>query len=446
MTALKTDMYELSMMDTWLRQGMLGTPATFEVFARKLAPGYRYGVVGGIGRILDELMNFRFEDTELEWLRGTGLVSMELLHWLESYRFRGELKSYRDGELYFPGSPVVQVNGTLADVVLETLILSIVNFDSAVATKAARIVAEAQGAPVIEMGSRRTHDDAAVAAARAAYISGFAATSNLEAGMRYGVPVKGTAAHAFTLSFGGSVGEESFAKWRLDDMSELKAFCAQVDAHGRDTTLLVDTFDIERGIRNAVKAAGTSLGAIRIDSGDLALEATKARKLLDSLGAYGTRIIVTSDLDEHVIKDLRIAGAPIDGYGVGTKLVSVPPPGFVYKLVEVDGRPVEKASKDKVSVGGRKTAVRLYDGDHQVMAEVTGGDRVADSYTSRHPRELQERMMFRGFRTQYGHLQSDVIVSRAYHERVVDELPKNERAVWHGDHGPFITTAHRKDV
>jgi nicotinate phosphoribosyltransferase len=229
--------------------------------------------------------------------------------------------------------------------VVETLALSILNHDCAIAAAAARMVTAARGRSVIEMGSRRTHEDAAVAAARAAYLAGFAFTSNLEAGRRYGIPTTGTAAHAFTL---------------LHD-SEPAAFASQVATLGKQTTLLVDTYDITEGIRNAIAVAGPDLRAIRIDSGDVSVLAAQSRALLDSLGATETQIVVSGDLDEYAIASL--AAEPVDAYGAGTALVTgsgAPTAGLVYKLVEVDGRPVVKRSEHKATVGGRKTAIRRH--------------------------------------------------------------------------------------
>jgi nicotinate phosphoribosyltransferase len=241
---------------------------------------------------------------------------------------------------------VLTVSGTFGEaVLLETLTLSILNHDCAVAAAAARMVTAAGDRPLIEMGSRRTHEEAAVAAARAAYLAGFSSTSNLEAGRRYGVPTSGTAAHAFTL---------------LHD-DEADAFRAQLDAHGADTTLLVDTYDIAQGIRTAIEVAGPDLGAVRIDSGDLAVLAREARRLLDSLGATKTRVVLSGDLDEWAIAGL--SGAPVDMYGVGTSVVTgsgAPTADMVYKLVEVDGRPVAKRSEHKATQGGRKTALRRH--------------------------------------------------------------------------------------
>lgn len=349
-TALLTDHYELTMIEAALQAGTAHRASVFEVFARRLSGGRRYGVVAGTQRVIAAIEQFRFTDEHLAWLAESGVVNASTLSWLADYRFAGDIWAYPEGELFFPGSPVLIVEGTFAEcVVLETLILSILNHDAAIATAAARMTSAAGSRPCFDMGSRRAHEAAAVSAARAAYIAGFAGTSNLEAGSRYGIPTMGTAAHAFTL---------------LHD-SEVEAFTAQVAALGGQTTLLVDTYDIEQGVDNAVAVAGKALGGVRIDSGDLGAAATAVRKQLDALGAADTRITVTSDLDEHAIAALAVA--PVDSYGVGTKLVTgsgVPTVGFVYKLVarqSSDGelQPVAKKSQDKLSVGGRKDAHRL---------------------------------------------------------------------------------------
>jgi putative nicotinate phosphoribosyltransferase len=359
-SALLTDRYELTMIDAALRDGRADRPCVFELFTRRLPQGRRFGVVAGTGRFLEALADFRFGDAELAWLRDEGVVSAQTLDWLADYRFSGTISGYREGEVYFPGSPLLIVEASFAEgVVLETLALSILNYDSAVASAAARMVAAADGRPLAEMGSRRTGERSAVAAARAAYIAGFAATSNLEAGRTWGVPTMGTAAHAFTL---------------LHD-SEEEAFRAQVEAMGPGTTLLVDTYDIEKGIDTAVRVAGTSLGAIRIDSGDLTVVVAEARKQLDALGATETKITVTNDLDEYTIASLR--AAPVNSYGVGTSLVTgsgAPASGMVYKLVShqaSDGSwiPVGKRSDGKATVAGRKVPVRTL--DHGVAVEET---------------------------------------------------------------------------
>jgi nicotinate phosphoribosyltransferase len=362
-TALLTDRYELTMLQSTLRNGTAGRHSVFELFARRLSGGRRYGVVAGIGRALDALADFRFGDDELAWLREADVVDEATLAWLADYRFGGSIWGYPDGEVYFPQSPVVIVEGTFAEcVVLETLLLSVLNHDSAIATAASRMITAAGDRPCIEMGSRRTHEAAAVAAARAAYVAGFAATSNLEAGRAHGIPTTGTSAHSFTL---------------LHD-SEQDAFEAQIASLGPGTTVLVDTYDIPKAIRTAVGLAGPELGGVRLDSGDLVSLARTVRKQLDDLGATSTRITVTSDLDEHAIAALAVA--PVDGYGVGTSLVTgsgVPTSGFVYKLVSRAGDDgtmvsVAKKSQDKVSVGGRKHALRRLDPSGRAQAEVVG--------------------------------------------------------------------------
>jgi len=380
-TALFTDHYELTMLAAALRDETAARRCTFEVFARSLPTGRRYGVVAGTGRFLDALREFRFGDDELAALQP--VLDAATLKWLREFIFGGDIDGYREGELYFPGSPVLSVRGSFAEcVVLETLALSVLNHDSAIASAGARMVSAAQGRPLIEMGSRRTHEEAAVACARAAYLSGFTATSNLEAGRRHGVPTSGTSAHAFTLLHTDDAGAD-----------EAAAFRAQVDALGVDTTLLVDTYDITAGIETAVRVAGPALGAIRIDSGDLGVMADKARVQLDGLGATGTRIVVSGDLDEYAIAGLR--AEPVDAYGVGTSLVTgsgAPTAGMVYKLVEVDGVPVAKRSTNKASRGGAKAAVRRARSTGTVVEELVHA-RGADVVLGPHDRALMLPMV-----------------------------------------------------
>jgi nicotinate phosphoribosyltransferase len=346
LAGLLTDRYELTMLSAALRDGTASRMCVFEVFCRRLPDGRRYGVVAGTGRLVDMLDDYRFDEAAIDWLRAEAVVDADTLRFLADYRFRADVDGYPEGELFFPNSPILTVSGTFADVViLETLVLSTLNHDCAVAAAAARMVTAAGGRPLIEMGSRRTHELSAVAAARAAYLAGFAATSNLAAGRRYGVPTAGTAAHAFTL---------------LHDKEE-SAFASQVAQLGTETTLLVDTYDITRGIEAAIRAAGPRLGAIRIDSGDLGVLARQARAQLDAAGNTATRIVVSGDLDEYAIAAL--AASPVDVYGAGTAVVTgsgAPAAGLVYKLVEVDGRPVAKRSEDKGSHGGRKHAARRH--------------------------------------------------------------------------------------
>lgn len=362
-TAFKTDQYELTMLQSALADGLAHKEAVFELFGRSIPKGRKYGVVGGIGRAIEAVKNFSFTDAQIAFLRAQNIVNEETIKYLENYRFKGTIYAYREGELYFPYSPVMRVEGTFGDcVLLETVLLSILNHDSAIASAASRMVQAAQGIPLAEMGSRRTHDDSAVSAARVAYITGFKATSNLEAGFTYGIPTMGTSAHAFTLAH----------------KDEKTAFTQQVKALGEDTTLLVDTYDIEQGIKNAVEVAGKNLGGVRIDSGDLYEETVKARELLDSLGAKKATITLSSDIDEYVISELVERGIPVDFIGAGTKVVTgsgYPTAGMVYKLVAIEDdngilRSVAKKASGKKSIGGRKWAWRMTDAQGKAVKEV----------------------------------------------------------------------------
>ena len=321
--------------------------------------------MAGTGRLLDAVEAFTFTPAQIDFLRATEVVDDATLDYLRDYRFSGTIRGYAEGECYFSGSPLLTVEGTFAEAcILETLALSIYNYDCAVAAAASRMTIAAHGRPCVEFGARRAHEHAAVSAARAAVVGGFAGTSDLEAGMRYGIPTVGTSAHSFTL---------------LHDTEE-EAFAAQVASLGPGTTILVDTYDITRGIERAVAAAragGGELGAVRLDSGDLVAEAFKARAQLDALGATSTRITVTNDLDEYAIAGL--GAAPVDSYGVGTKLVTGsgrPTAALVYKLVEragADGvmREVAKFSEGgKATVGGRKWAGRVLDAAGTAVEEL----------------------------------------------------------------------------
>jgi len=362
-TALLTDHYELTMLQAALAGGTALRRSVFELFPRRLPEGRRYGVVAGVGRALDAIEAFRFDHEVLGLLDEGGVVDEATLAWLADYRFTGDIWGYAEGDAYFPYSPLLVVEASFAEaVLLETVLLSIYNHDSAIASAASRMTMAAGGRPCIEMGSRRTHEEAAVAAARAAYVAGFASSSNLAARDRYGVPTAGTSAHSFTL---------------LHDTEE-EAFRVQVASLGTGTTLLVDTYDVAEAVRLGVEVAGTGLGAVRLDSGDLGELAVQVRAQLDRLGATETRIVVTSDLDEHAIAAL--ASAPVDVYGVGTELVTGsghPTCGFVYKLVAREGSggdlvAVAKKSTDKISIGGRKYALRRRNAAGVAEAELVG--------------------------------------------------------------------------
>ena len=401
--ALLTDRYELTMVQAALAGGKAERPCVFEVFARHLPAGRRFGVVAGTARVLEAIQNFRFTKEQLDYLSNEKVVDSRTLDWLANYRFSGNVAGYREGEIYFGNSPVLTIEGGFAEaVVLETVILSILNFDSAVASAAARMRSAASNRFLAEMGSRRTHEQAAVSAARAAYLVGFDATSNLEAGAKYGIPTMGTSAHSFTL---------------LHD-SEDQAFEAQLKALGNNTTLLVDTFDVERAVRKAVELSGGQVGAVRLDSGDLVQSAIEVRALLDSLGAEKTKITVTSDLDEYTIAAL--AQAPVDSYGVGTSLVTGsghPTAGFVYKLVShFDGEDwidVAKKSANKSSRGGKKSASRLVESG-KASRELIGNPSAG--------RPLQVDLVVDGVSAALSHKRL-LEEARAHHTFALSELP-----------------------
>jgi nicotinate phosphoribosyltransferase len=429
-TAFLTDRYELTMLDAAIADGMHERECIFEVFARRLPDGRRYGVVAGTGRLLEAIADFRFGDAELAWLREQKVVRPETLEWLADYRFRGNILGYREGEVYFPGSPMLVIDGTFAEaVILETLALSVLNYDCAIAAAAARMVNAAEGRPLIEMGSRRTSERAAVGSARAAFIAGFTATSNLEAGRTWGIPTTGTAAHAFTL---------------VHD-SEEEAFRAQVSALGESTTLLVDTFDVEAAVETAVRVAGPALGAVRIDSGDLAVQVAAVREQLDSLGATNTRIVVTGDLDEHMIAALGTA--PLDTYGVGTALVTGsghPAAGLVFKLVshrDSTGTWVDVAKKSaaKATVGGRKRAARAIDGGRASEERLYVGDSVAEAENER---ELLVPLMSAGVVDDRYLGVEGTVLAREHHRVAIAELPGDALRLSHGE--PAIPTIYAR--
>ena len=427
-TALLTDHYELTMIQAALASGHADRRCVFETFARRLPDGRRYGVVAGTGRALEMLRDFRFGEEELAFLRERKVVDDRTLEWLADYRFSGDIWGYAEGEVYLPGSPLMVVEATFAEgVILETMFLSALNHDSAVASAASRMTGVAGDRPCIEMGSRRTHEGAAVASARAAYIAGFASTSNLEAGRAYGIPTMGTAAHSYTL---------------LHD-SEREAFATQLESLGLGTTLLVDTYDVTSAVALAVQLGGPGLGGVRLDSGDLVAQASEVRAQLDALGATDTRIVVTSDLDEYAIAALQ--AAPVDAYGVGTRVVTGsghPAAGMVYKLVsrESDAGVMEgvaKASKDKQSVGGRKFALRRRSGNGVAQAEIIGIDeRPKDDGDDR---ELLVPLV------EKGEVVADTSAQKAreHHAMAVAELPRKALRLSHGD--PAIPTRYLDD-
>jgi nicotinate phosphoribosyltransferase len=420
-TALLTDRYELTMVQAARASGLGSRQCVFETFSRQLPSGRRYGVVAGTGRLLEELQKFRFTENELTWLKDTKVVDSDTLDFLSNFKFTGNVWGYREGEAYFAYSPVIMVEAPFEQgVLLETLILSIMNYDSAVASAASRMRSAAGNRYLAEMGGRRTNEQAAVAAARAAYIAGFDATSNLEAGRSWGIPTMGTAAHAFTLLHN----------------NEEDAFRAQVKTFGTGTTLLVDTYNTDEGVRRAIEIAGPKLGAVRIDSGDLGVEVARVRELLDSLGATETKITVTNDLDEHAIAAL--AAAPVDNYGVGTSVVTgsgVPTAGFVYKLVahkdESDNWvSVSKRSTNKTNMGGRKQALRLLENGVASKELLAAGHEVS---VNPNTRELQVPLITDGLVDENFIGANAVQMARQTHSNAISELPVQAHRLQRGD-------------
>ncbi|MCL1899364.1 MAG: nicotinate phosphoribosyltransferase [Promicromonosporaceae bacterium] len=431
-TSLLTDKYELTMLQAALAEGTAERRCVFEAFTRRLPAGRRYGVLAGVGRFLEALPTFRFGPAELEYLAQHEVVNAETIDYLATYRFQGDIRGMAEGEVFFPDSVLMQVEGTFADCVLiETLLLSMLNYDSAVASAASRMTSAAKDRPCLEMGARRAHEQAAVGAARAAIIAGFAGTSNLEAGRSYGVPTIGTAAHAFTL---------------LHD-DEASAFQAQVRSLGVGTTLLVDTYDISAGVENAIRVAGPHLGAVRIDSGDLGVMAVEVRAQLDRLGASGTKIIVTSDLDEYAIAAL--AAVPVDSYGVGTSLVTgsgAPTCAMVYKLVARENsqgvlESVAKHSTGKPSAGGRKATARRLDATGRAVEEmvVVGPDEAVRAWRpAADQRPLHVQLATAGAVDARWVGEAGVRNATARHAASRSELPRGARRLSSGE--PCIPT------
>jgi nicotinate phosphoribosyltransferase len=420
-TALLTDRYELTMVQAARRSGLAGRTCVFEVFSRQLPAGRRYGVVAGTGRLLDELKDFRFGSEELEWLAAAKVVDTETIDYLANFKFTGDIWGYREGDAYFAYSPVLVVEAPFEQgVLLETMILSTLNYDTAVASAASRMRSAAGSRYLAEMGGRRTNEQAAVAGARAAYIAGFDATSNLEAGRSWNIPTMGTAAHAFTLLHN----------------NEADAFKAQVETFGTGTTLLVDTYNTDEGVRKAIEIAGTALGAVRIDSGDLGVEVTRVRKLLDSLDATNTKITVTNDLDEHAIAAL--AAAPVDNYGVGTSVVTgsgVPTAGFVYKLVahkdDADNWvSVSKRSANKTNIGGRKQALRQLENGIASKELLAAGHEVSANASQR---ELLVPLVTSGVIDEQFVGAVGVTAAREVHRKAMLELPIQAHRLQRGE-------------
>ncbi|AKU90174.1 nicotinate phosphoribosyltransferase [Vulgatibacter incomptus] len=353
--ALQTDLYELTMAAAYLREGSSERRAVFELYVRHLPPSRGYGIAAGLEAALRFLEELRFTPEELEALEALpalaeGFRVSGFRRRLEELRFTCDVWAMPEGTAFFGGEPLLRVEGPLIEAQLvETRLLSVLNHASAIASKAARFAWAARPASVVEFGARRAHPDAAVDAARAAYIGGCDGTSNLEAARRFGIPIFGTAAHSFTMSH----------------ESELEAFRSYIETFPDTSTLLIDTYDTLEGARRAAAVGGERLRGVRLDSGNLEVLAFGVRRILDDAGLSEARIVVSGDLDENVVQRLLSRGAPIDVFGVGTRLTvstDAPALGGVYKLVSIEreGRmePATKLSEAKIAWPGAKQVYR----------------------------------------------------------------------------------------
>lgn len=351
--ALLVDLYELTMAAAYFEH-RVDCRATFELFVRHMPPERGYLVAAGVEAALEYLEKLHFTDDDIKFLRGQAAfrtVSDAFFEYLRNFRFTGNVQAVEEGTLVFAEEPLLQVTAPVLEAqVVETYLLSVINFETLVASKAARVTTAAQGRGVLEFGTRRAHGpEAGVRAARAAYVGGCVATSNVLAGQRYGVPLAGTAAHSWTQVF----------------PTERESFEALLDTYPEQAILLIDTYDELLGAETAA-ALGRAVPGVRLDSGDLLDKSRRVREILDGRGLRDTKIVASGDLNEHKIEELVARGAPIDTFGVGTALATsrdVPALSVVYKLVEVerDGR-VEyttKFSDQKVHWPGRKQVYRF---------------------------------------------------------------------------------------
>ncbi len=362
--ALLTDFYELTMLQAYHAQRMNGI-AVFELFVRKLPPGRNFLLAAGLAQVVEYLTDLAFTADELAWLAATGRFAPEFLATLADLSFTGDVDAMPEGTVCFADEPIVQIAAPLREAQLvESRVLNLVHYATLVASKAARCVLAAPGRTLVDFGLRRAHGaEAGLLSARASYVAGFAGTATVEAGRRYGVPVYGTMAHSYVLAHAGEAAAfESFAR-----------------AEPANAVLLIDTYDTERAAHEVVALArrlaadGIAIKGVRIDSGDLAAHARRVRAILDAGGLPGVTIFASGNLDEHRLRELVAAGAPIDGYGVGTRMntsADAPYLDCAYKLEEYDGQPRRKRSEGKATWPGRKQVHRRYDGDGRIAGDV----------------------------------------------------------------------------
>ncbi|MBG9588740.1 nicotinate phosphoribosyltransferase [Cytobacillus firmus] len=363
--ALHTDLYQINMAQTYWEDNIHNRKAVFEVYFRKLPFGNGYGVFAGLERVIEYIENFRFTESDLQYLKNELNYADDFLEYLKNMTFSGTIKSMEEGELVFGNEPIMRVEAPLAEAqIVETALLNIINYQTLIATKATRIKEVIGDGTAMEFGSRRAQEmDAAIWGTRAAYIGGFDATSNVRAGKKFGIPAAGTHAHSFVQAY----------------QDEYTAFKKYAQTH-KDCVFLVDTYDtLKSGVPNAIKVAREMEGqinfkGIRLDSGDLAYLSKKARKMLDDAGFHNTKIIASNDLDEYTIINLKAQGAKIDIWGIGTKLITAfeqPALGAVYKLVSIeneDGKMTDtikiSGNPEKVTTPGLKRVYRIINKDN----------------------------------------------------------------------------------
>ncbi len=365
--SLFTDLYELTMAQVYWQAGVTAE-ACFSLFVRRLPTDRGYLVFAGLEDMLDALSGLRFSEDDIEDLRSLGLFDDGFLEYLAALRFTGSARAMQEATVFFANEPVMEVTAPVIEAqIVETLLLNMFNVQTMLATKAARVVEVAGGRSVVDFAARRTQGlDSAIKFARSAYIGGFGGTSNVLAALRHGIPAVGTMAHSFITSFG----------------SELEAFDSYVKSFPGNSTLLVDTYDTNEGVRNAITVAkrmrerGHDLNAIRLDSGDLLSLSVEARAMLDEAGLRGVLVLASGGLDEYQIQALIDSGAAIDGFGVGTNVgtsADYPWLDCVYKLVEYDGKPSMKLSEGKETLVGPKQVIRHLDATGMYAGDVIGG-------------------------------------------------------------------------
>lgn len=374
-SALCTDLYQITMANAYFKEwglkGVRQKRATFDLFVRSLPSDWKYLIACGVDEALEELTHLSFTADDIRFLKDTvpGL-DQGFLNYLRNFHFHGNVLAAQEGMPIFPQEPILEVTGDIIEAQLvETMLLTIINYQTLIASKASRIVQAAGSIPVIDFGLRRAPGiEAGIRASRAAYIAGVESTSNVEAGRRYGIPVRGTHAHSYVMAHDSEMA--AFVQW-----------CRSTD---EPTTLLIDTYDTERAAQmvvQAVKDLGCKVGAVRIDSGDLASRARAVRSIFDEAGLHAIRIFLSGDLNETKIADLRLRRTPVDGFGVGTEMVTARPEsalGGVYKLVELDGRPKIKLSLGKTNWPGRKQVWRCpQPGGNGWFDEITCQDEFA---------------------------------------------------------------------